>query len=61
VVNYARHLGIEPESALREAAQRFEDRFRAVERLAERPLAEMEIDELEALWQRAKAGIQPGS
>ncbi len=60
VVNYARHLGIDPESALREAAQRFENRFRAVEQLAERPLTEMDIDELEALWQRAKAGIQSG-
>jgi ATP diphosphatase len=55
VVNYARHHEIDPETALREAAQRFEDRFRKVEALADRPLAEMTIDELETLWQRAKA------
>ena len=54
VVNYARHLGIDPEAALREAAGRFEARFRKVETLSERPLGEMDIDELEALWQRAK-------
>lgn len=54
VVNYARHLRIEPEAALREATARFESRFRKVEALAERPLNEMHIDELEALWQRAK-------
>ena len=54
VVNYARHLDIEPETALREATARFEARFRKVEELANKPLKEMNIDELEALWQRAK-------
>ena len=54
VVNYARHLGIEPESALREATARFESRFRKVEEIAHKPLNRMKIDELEALWQRAK-------
>ena len=54
VVNYARHLDIDPEAALRDASGRFEARFRKVESLAERPLKEMTIDELEALWQRAK-------
>ena len=54
VVNYARHHEIDPEAALRDAAQRFEERFRKVEALADRSLAGMSIDELEALWQRAK-------
>jgi ATP diphosphatase len=54
IVNYARHLGVDPEVALRESNRRFEQRFRTVEQLAERPLADMSIDELEALWQRAK-------
>jgi ATP diphosphatase len=54
VVNYARHLGVEPETALREATARFEMRFRKVEALADKPLKEMDITELEALWQRAK-------
>ena len=54
VVNYARHLGVNPETALREANDRFESRFRKVEALADRPLAEMTIHELETLWQRAK-------
>jgi nucleoside triphosphate diphosphatase len=57
VVNYARHLGIDAEAALREAADRFESRFRKVETLSERPLKEMNIDELEALWQRAKRAL----
>ena len=58
VVNLARHLNVDPEAALREAAARFEQRFRKVETLSERPLAGMNIDELEALWQRAKRELQ---
>jgi ATP diphosphatase len=54
VVNLARHLGIDPESALREANARFEKRFRKVEELTDKPLSDMDIDALEALWQRAK-------
>ncbi|MBV9884892.1 MAG: nucleoside triphosphate pyrophosphohydrolase [Sphingomonadaceae bacterium] len=54
VVNYARHLEVNPETALREATARFETRFRKVEELADKPLKDMNIDELEALWQRAK-------
>ena len=54
VVNYARHLGVNPETALREATARFETRFRKVEEIADKALNEMDIDELEMLWQRAK-------
>ena len=54
VVNYARHLGIDPEAALREGNQRFERRFRKVESLATQPLSELDLDGLEALWARAK-------
>jgi ATP diphosphatase len=55
IVNYARHLDIDPEAALRGAVDKFEARFRAVERLAQRPLAEMDLEELEILWQQAKS------
>ena len=54
VVNYARHLDIDPEAALRESAARFEERFRKVEEIADKPLKDMNIDALEELWQRAK-------
>jgi nucleoside triphosphate diphosphatase len=57
VVNYARHLDVNPETALRDATARFEARFRKVEELADKPLNEMDIDELEALWQWAKREI----
>ena len=57
VVNWARWLGVEPETALRKASARFARRFRGVERLArERGLdmAALTINELETLWQEAK-------
>src|SRR5688500_2094414 len=54
VVNYARHLDIDPNAAVREAAARFEKRFRKVEEIGDKPLKDMDIDALEELWQRAK-------
>jgi len=57
IVNYARFRGVEPESALRRANSRFARRFRAVERAAgstER-LQEMDLTEMDELWERAKA------
>jgi ATP diphosphatase len=58
-VNYARHLGIDPEAALRGASGRFEARFRLVETMADTPLGELSLDRLEALWEQAKAQLQP--
>lgn len=57
VVNYARHLGIDPEAALRDSSTRFEARFRQVERMSDQPLAGLSIDVLEALWQQAKTEL----
>jgi tetrapyrrole methylase family protein/MazG family protein len=60
VVNVARWLKIDPEEALRTMVARFSIRFREVERLSKsggRPLDQMGIDELEALWQQAKATV----
>lgn len=57
VVNLARHLGLDPEIAFRRANDRFADRFREVERLAEASgtaLGDLSLDELDALWERAK-------
>ena len=57
VVNLGRHLGIDPEAALRATNGKFERRFRAMERAAAggEPLAARPLDELEAMWQDAKA------
>ncbi|WP_106639356.1 nucleoside triphosphate pyrophosphohydrolase [Allosphingosinicella vermicomposti] len=54
VVNYARHLGVDAEAALRDATARFEGRFRKVETMADEPLSDLNIEQLEALWQKAK-------
>jgi tetrapyrrole methylase family protein/MazG family protein len=58
LVNMARKLGIDAESALRAASAKFAARFAGVERIAaERgvDLKELTLDELDQLWQAAKA------
>ncbi|MFO1036562.1 MAG: nucleoside triphosphate pyrophosphohydrolase [Geminicoccaceae bacterium] len=60
VAHLARHLGVDAETALREANHRFETRFRAMEAEAAESrthLAERSAEELEAAWQRAKARV----
>jgi tetrapyrrole methylase family protein/MazG family protein len=57
VVNVARHLGIDPEVAVRRAAVKFRTRFEAVEGLAaERGigLASVDLDALDTLWDEIK-------
>jgi len=57
----ARHLGVDPETALRRANSRFEERFRAMERLAARRgtrLQTLDAARLDALWEDVKRGVQ---
>ena len=54
VVNWARHLGIDAEAALRVANAKFERRFRAIEIEGGNGFSALSLDEKEALWQRAK-------
>lgn len=57
VVNYARHLGVNAEDALRGASDRFQDRFRYIEEALHRQgrgLADSDLDEMDALWNEAK-------
>jgi len=51
-VNFARHLNIDPEEALRKANRKFEKRFRAIESAP--GFDQMSLDEMEALWVAAK-------
>ena len=60
LVNAARWLKIDPESALRSASARFSSRFREVERLARavgRSLSEMSDGDLDDLWRAAKQTV----
>jgi len=61
VVNLARHLGVDPEAALRGTNQRFEQRFRGVERkLAADGLsvAEAGLERANAAWDEVKRELK---
>lgn len=63
MANLARHLGVEPEAALRRANAKFVRRFEAVERkLAERDRTPQQSDlaEMDALWDEVKAEEKAG-
>ncbi len=57
MANLSRKLGIEPESALRKANEKFSARFEAVEREFDeqgRSMREATLEEMEKVWQRMK-------
>ncbi|MCY1547593.1 Nucleoside triphosphate pyrophosphohydrolase [compost metagenome] len=57
VTNLARHLKVDPESALRAANGKFERRFRFIERALResgRAIEDCGLDELDAFWGEAK-------
>ena len=57
----ARHLRVDPETALRRANQRFEDRFRRMEAVASRRGLRLEgLDPAawDTLWEEAKRSVQ---
>jgi tetrapyrrole methylase family protein/MazG family protein len=58
LVNVARFVGVNPEDALRRTISKFIHRFRHIEIRAEeegRKLSEMTLEEMDALWDEAKA------
>jgi nucleoside triphosphate diphosphatase len=62
LVNLARFLSVDPESALRKTNRKFRRRFGWLEeqlRKQGRTLAEATLDEMEALWQQSKALEEP--
>ncbi|RMF30134.1 MAG: nucleoside triphosphate pyrophosphohydrolase, partial [Bacteroidetes bacterium] len=56
LINYARFHGIEPESALERVNRKFKRRFEYIEKHAPRDLKDMTLQEMDALWERAKDG-----
>ncbi len=59
-VNLARHLGVDAETALRDANGKFRSRFAAMEAAEGAPLEERNLDELELLWRAAKQRERAG-
>ena len=58
MVNLARHIGVDAESALRAATAKFAKRFRAVEarvKAAGKDMKAMSLTELDAVWDAVKA------
>ena len=54
-VNAARFVKVDPETALQKATEKFIARFRRVEELAgDRPMEDMDLAELDKLWEQAK-------
>ncbi len=62
-VNLARHLKVDPESALRRTNAKFRSRYGAMEALAGggAPFEALSLEAKDALWNRAKAGERPGT
>ena len=63
LVNVARYLSVDPESALRKTNRKFKRRFQWMEGQLEavgKSVEQSSMDELEALWQRAKQAQRPG-
>jgi ATP diphosphatase len=64
IANLARHLDVEPESALRSANEKFRRRFAYIEANIARTGHTMEsadLDTMEALWVEAKNAAKPDS
>ena len=59
VVNWARHLGVDAEAALRAANAKFERRFKAMEAEAGDAFAGLDLDAKELLWRGAKESERP--
>ena len=59
IANLSRKLGIEPETALRKANEKFTGRFTTMEHAitaSGRTMSAMSLDELEGEWEHAKSG-----
>lgn len=57
VSNLARHLEVDPETAVRRSSAKFERRFRSIEAMAreqQQSLEKMTLDEMETLYQQVK-------
>jgi len=54
LVNYARFIGVDPETALERVNRKFKSRFEYIESKAPKPLKDMTLAEMDVLWNEAK-------
>lgn len=54
MINYGRYLNINPETALEKTNLKFKYRFEYIEQNSKKPITDMTLLEMEALWQEAK-------
>lgn len=54
IINLSRYLKVDPELALQRTNKKFIDRFQYIETHAEKPLADMSLEEMDKLWVEAK-------
>ncbi|MCB0692399.1 MAG: nucleoside triphosphate pyrophosphohydrolase, partial [Saprospiraceae bacterium] len=54
LVNYGRYLKVDPETALEKVNRKFKTRFEYIENHAPQPLRDMNLMEMDALWNEAK-------
>ena len=57
LINYARYCNIDPEMALEKTNQKFKKRFQYIEDHSQKPLTEMNLEEMDVLWDEAKKNI----
>jgi XTP/dITP diphosphohydrolase len=60
LVNYARFVGVDPETALERVNRKFKRRFEYIEANAPRPLKDMTLGEMDTLWNEAKGKERKG-
>ncbi|MCA0238076.1 MAG: nucleoside triphosphate pyrophosphohydrolase [Bacteroidetes bacterium] len=60
LINYARFIGVDPETALEKVNRKFKSRFEYIENQATKPLQEMSLTEMDVLWNEAKVKEKVG-
>ena len=58
IINLARWYDLDPTAALQGTNQRFIQRLEQMETVADRPLSDYSLEQLEQLWQQAKAKLR---
>lgn len=54
LINYARFIDVDPETALEKVNRKFKSRFEYIESKAQQPLMEMSLEDMDKLWDEAK-------